>query len=436
MLVDLEALRATQARATPFPHVVVRGFLDAQALAQVTAEYPEFDVPGLYLPGAAAQGSAVQKLISDLESDELRAVIAEKLDIDLDGSAALVTFRSRCRTGDGEIHTDSKSKRASLLLYLNENWTAPGGRLRLLHSGDNIDDFAEEIAPVAGNFVAFRVQHNSWHGHLRYAGPRRCVMVNYFCSPEVRDAEARRHKASLPWKRLRRAVLGPGKTEASADSRGGFGGDATSSAIGALARARDLADPFHHIVFEDLLPEKLARAVARLPIEVPCTDEHPGRRDAFNPMRTFFSPALQATHPACAEICQAFKSAEIVGLLERKFGRSFSGSFLRIEYCQDGEGFWLEPHTDIGAKLLTLTLFLSDDAGSEDWGTDLYDGEKRHVARVPAGFNRGYAFAPGTDTWHGVEPRIFGGIRRSIIVNYVKPEWRSRHELAAPLPVT
>lgn len=37
-----------------------------------------------------------------------------------------------------------------------------------------------------------------------------------------------------------------------------------------------------------------------------------------------------------------------------------------------------------------------------------------------------------TDTWHGFGKRPIGGIRRSIIVNYVKDEWRSRHELAYP----
>jgi hypothetical protein len=39
---------------------------------------------------------------------------------------------------------------------------------------------------------------------------------------------------------------------------------------------------------------------------------------------------------------------------------------------------------------------------------------------------------PGADTWHGFRRRPIAGIRRSLIVNYVKSEWRSRHELAFP----
>jgi hypothetical protein len=36
------------------------------------------------------------------------------------------------------------------------------------------------------------------------------------------------------------------------------------------------------------------------------------------------------------------------------------------------------------------------------------------------------------DTWHGFRPRDIRGVRRSLIVNYVVPEWRARHELAFP----
>ena len=39
---------------------------------------------------------------------------------------------------------------------------------------------------------------------------------------------------------------------------------------------------------------------------------------------------------------------------------------------------------------------------------------------------------PASDTWHGFHKRPIAGVRRSLIVNYVKPEWRSRHELAYP----
>jgi hypothetical protein len=41
-------------------------------------------------------------------------------------------------------------------------------------------------------------------------------------------------------------------------------------------------------------------------------------------------------------------------------------------------------------------------------------------------------FIPAADTWHGFHRRPINGVRRSLIVNYVKPEWRPRNELAFP----
>jgi hypothetical protein len=52
--------------------------------------------------------------------------------------------------------------------------------------------------------------------------------------------------------------------------------------------------------------------------------------------------------------------------------------------------------------------------------------------RPSGAFNTALVFVPGADTWHGFAPRPIRGARRSLIVNYVKPEWRSRHELAYP----
>ena len=436
MIVDLDVLRAATPRDRPFRYVVTEGFLSAVNARRVADAYPTLDVPGIFLPESAPRGEALDELVHDLAGDEMRRAVEEKLDVDLSGRPALITLRNRCRPSDGAIHTDSKTKLASLLLYVNEGgWNAPGGRLRILNSGDDIDDWAEEIAPDAGNLVLFRVQHNSWHGHTRYAGPRRCVMVNYFCDAAVRDAEARRHKGSLYWKKLRRAVFGPGRTQ-NPVPRGRLKKDNDSAtALDALRSARSISEPFRHFEFTNLLPDAVARALAQLPVPAPRTSDHPGRRDAVNSSRVFFAPWMQARHPICAKVATIFRDSAVVTALERLLGSSLRGSFLRIEYCQDGDGFWLEPHTDIGAKLATLTVFLSDEPGAEDWGTDLYDTVGRRVGRVPAGFNRGYAFAPGPDTWHGVERRTFGGVRRSIIVNYVKAEWRSRHELASPVAI-
>lgn len=210
-------------------------------------------------------------------------------------------------------------------------------------------------------------------------------------------------------------------------------GERTAKWFGAaLKAARKNTVPYRHWLLSEALPPDIARAIVALPIAAPEIDDTQGRRDSHNSSRTFFSVENRRKFAVCEEVAAAFQNPATVYLLEKQLDADFSGGFLRIEYCQDTGGFWLEPHTDIGAKLITLTIFLSDAPGSEDWGTDIYNSQRHHFGRAPAAFNNAYAFIPAADTLHGVEKRNFSGIRRSIIVNYVKPEWRSRHELAYP----
>ncbi|MDE3114581.1 MAG: 2OG-Fe(II) oxygenase [Pseudomonadota bacterium] len=204
----------------------------------------------------------------------------------------------------------------------------------------------------------------------------------------------------------------------------------------ALARAAAPAKPYRHWLLEEALPRKTAQGIAALPVAPPAVGDTLGKRATHNSTRVFFSPENQREHPVCAEVAKAFQSKAVTEALEARTGVDLSGSFLRIEYCQDTDGFWLEPHTDIGAKLFTMLVYLSDTPEAKGWGTDLYDAEGNHLGAADGSFNRGLIFIPGRDTWHGVAKRTFAGVRKSIIVNFVKPEWRSRHELAfAEAPV-
>ncbi|HUJ02721.1 MAG TPA: hypothetical protein VLW75_03715 [Rhizomicrobium sp.] len=210
-------------------------------------------------------------------------------------------------------------------------------------------------------------------------------------------------------------------------------GDATAEWFASAWRAAQRrAQPYRHWLLDDALPPAAAKMIADLPVSAPVIGDTQGRRDTHNSTRSFFSPEMRAAYPVCDDVARAFQEPATVSLLAREMGVDFSGSYLRIEYCQDRDGFWLEPHTDIGAKLMTLSVFLSDAPGAENWGTDIYDNSKNRVARAPSGFNQGFAFVPASDTWHGFEARPMGYVRRSIIVNYVRPEWRSRHELSFP----
>ena len=107
-------------------------------------------------------------------------------------------------------------------------------------------------------------------------------------------------------------------------------------------------------------------------------------------------------------------------------------TYVRVEYAQDIDGFWLKPHTDIGVKMFTMLIYMSDDPRHADLGTDIYADENTHVGRSPFEPNAAMIFVPSKNTWHGFEKRPIHGVRRSIIVNYVTNDWRAREQLAFP----
>jgi hypothetical protein len=199
-----------------------------------------------------------------------------------------------------------------------------------------------------------------------------------------------------------------------------------------LVRARIAESPFRHLLIDDVLSPPLCEALAALPVAAPDIGDTKGKRETHNSLRFFLNPVQRARFPYCDAVATAFQSPDVTEALDHRFAIDLAGTLLRIEYCQDHDGFWLEPHTDIGAKRLTLLIYLSDEPRAADWGTDLYDLELRHVGRTDHRRNAGLAFVPAGDTWHGFERRPIVGVRRTLIVNFVGPEWRSRHELSFP----
>ena len=200
----------------------------------------------------------------------------------------------------------------------------------------------------------------------------------------------------------------------------------------ALLNATAVHSPFPHWLPRDVLPFGLREAIRLLPFSPLMPEQASGKRETYNSARIFMSETNRRRFVVCDTLANAFQDEATVGLLEDLTGARLAGAFVRIEYCLDTDGFWLEPHTDIGAKLLTFLIYLSDHPSADNWGTDIMDANGHVLRRAPGEQNHGLIFVPGPDTWHGFVKRPIYGVRRSLIVNYVKPEWRSRHELAFP----
>lgn len=202
----------------------------------------------------------------------------------------------------------------------------------------------------------------------------------------------------------------------------------------ALSCADRRETPFRHWLLQNALPPSLSVALNAIHLPKPASDGFEGTREANSAKRFYFNPEAAKRLPPAAETVEIFRDRTTIALLEAVTGQSLTDSHLRIEFCQDLDGFWLMPHRDIAVKLLTLQIYLSDDEALSDCGTDLYDlddmGHPRRVDRAPYALGHGLMFVPGRDTLHGFDPRPIRGKRLSLIVNYVTDAWRNRHELA------
>jgi hypothetical protein len=206
-----------------------------------------------------------------------------------------------------------------------------------------------------------------------------------------------------------------------------------AAAFAAAVAGRATVDaPYRHWLLESVFPAAVTHALATLPFAAPQLDGLSGRRELHNDKRSYFDAAGMARFPVMRAVAEALQSPEIVRLVHDAFGAPIDDTLLRLEYAQDVDGFWLEPHTDLGVKKFTCLIYLSDGPGHEALGTDIYWSKERHFGRSPFRPGAAMVFVPGDDTWHGFEKRTIEGVRRSVILNYVTHDWRAREQLSFP----
>jgi len=198
----MEAFNKAQSADEPFPYFLVNPFIDPAAMTEILEDFPAIEQGGSFPATSQNTQGALAELLKELESDELRESVGKKFNIDLSNRSPMMTLRGYSRAKDGEIHTDSKSKCVTFLIYLNPEWEAETGRLRLLYSGDALTPYAAEVPPTFGSTVVFKVTDNCWHGYEPFAGVRRSIQLNYMMSQAKANRYMRLHKISAWFKKL------------------------------------------------------------------------------------------------------------------------------------------------------------------------------------------------------------------------------------------
>lgn len=189
----------------PFALLVAHDLLPASAQAGLARDFPRYGSAGFFPYDPADCGPAVQSLVDGLTAPAFADALGTRLGIEQLGRyPTLVTLCEALNKRHGTIHTDSASKVATALVYLNPTWPdTSGGCLRFLQRIDDIDALVvPEIPPLYGTLAAFRRGENSFHGHLPYEGERRVIQVAWLTSEAEKLRKTRRGRGSRLVKKL------------------------------------------------------------------------------------------------------------------------------------------------------------------------------------------------------------------------------------------
>jgi SM-20-related protein len=201
--VDLDAFNATPLTREPFPFLMVPRFVRPEAMAAINADYPLVSHPGSFPLPTLKYGPAFRDFIAAIQGPDFARAVEKKLGVDLKDRPTMVTARGVSAARDGQIHTDSRTKLITVLIYMNNEWEAKTGRLRLLRGPANLDDVIAEVPPDEGTLLIFKNEPNAWHGFHPFEGPRRVIQLNWVTGKGVVKREQTRHRVSAFFKRLR-----------------------------------------------------------------------------------------------------------------------------------------------------------------------------------------------------------------------------------------
>lgn len=193
-MLDLNRIRKASVRQAPYPYFTLTRAIRPKAAREAAKAFPSIDRPGAIDVETTVFGASFDALLDELKSDQFRELIAEKLDVDLEGREIVISVRGQMRLTDGNIHTDTPAKLVTVLLYFNEPGAADDASLRILNNGKDLNDYVEEIRPDLGTMIAFRVTPNCWHGHKPIVGKRLSLQLNYLSGVKTRGKHQLAHR--------------------------------------------------------------------------------------------------------------------------------------------------------------------------------------------------------------------------------------------------
>ncbi len=183
-----------------------------------------------------------------------------------------------------------------------------------------------------------------------------------------------------------------------------------------LQNVKDGNDPFNHYTFDNFFDSYELNELQKLELN-DNSSILKGKR-VSNTNRFYLTTENIKNNIILKRIINYFLDEDVINFFENKHKISLKDLYLRVELVRDKKGSFLEPHTDIKEKKISLLIYLNDTDEDKTIGTSLYDNDHNHIKTVPYIDNTGLYFLPGEDTWHGLEHANVKEMRKVIMVNY------------------
>jgi len=200
-MLNLSKLAAAEFHTEPYEYLLVDDLLQPDSKDAIVRDFPPIEGSGSFPLSRLTCGPAFRQLTDELLGKEFADAVGARFSLELGQYPTMLTVRGHCDDSDGQIHTDSKDKIITVLLYLNPSWEDSGGRLRLLRS-KNLEDYVAEVPPTMGRLIIFKRSDRSWHGHHPFAGKRMSLQMNWVKSDRYMRKERLRHEVSSFFKGL------------------------------------------------------------------------------------------------------------------------------------------------------------------------------------------------------------------------------------------
>ena len=190
----------------------------------------------------------------------------------------------------------------------------------------------------------------------------------------------------------------------------------------------DIIDkPWKHFIIDDVFSKEDYQILKDFPRLDSGYENITGFRDAID-NRVYLNDKFVHDNPQFKNILRTLIDTDT---FEKIFNINLSNCSLRPELIDDRYPFFHEVHCDHPDKVLTLLIYIDKD-DEQNLASDLYIDENTHHTKLKWKNNGGigWTIEPNDNKWHGFKPMKYDGVRRILIVNWVKDEvWNDKSQL-------